>query len=132
MHTITQPRTQTGFTLIELLIVIAIVGTLATIAVPRYIGYRERAAITACEQELAAAMTALVVEGADMEGDGDDLAERYHWSACDGSTVGYHPAKDDEPATLSAYASRFSDQEPDASEQLSEVSFGNEINADDV
>ncbi len=35
----------TGFTLIEVIIVIAIVGLLAAIAIPNYIGYREKALV---------------------------------------------------------------------------------------
>lgn len=52
-------RRQAGFTLVEALIVIAIIGILAAIAIPAYIGFQNRASDSLTVNALGIVRTAL-------------------------------------------------------------------------
>jgi len=50
-----------GFTLIELMVVIAILGILAALIVPKFVGFTDDARVSAAKQDIASIMQALKV-----------------------------------------------------------------------
>ena len=61
-------ESEKGFTLIEMLIVIIILGILIAIAVPAYLGFRERANDAAAKSNVRAAVPAVEAYGSDHDG----------------------------------------------------------------
>ncbi|MDX5976156.1 prepilin-type N-terminal cleavage/methylation domain-containing protein [Vreelandella alkaliphila] len=78
---ITTIHKQSGFTLIELMVVIAIIGILAAIGVPKYGSYLDRSEASACVGELNSYRTLSIAEASLGEG-----APEFSFQSCADST----------------------------------------------
>ena len=84
---------QDGFTLIELMVVVLIIAILIAIAIPTFLGLRERAQNRAAQSDLRNALTAAktfytdneTYSGFDGVGDGEGIEPSLTWN--DGATV---------------------------------------------
>lgn len=97
---------RSGFTLVELLVVMAVIGILATIAVPRFRDAQERAYVSAMQADLNQIRLAQEAyrtpPQTEYAGDIDDLGANYR--ASDGVTVTIDEADADEWSATATHA----------------------------
>ncbi len=86
-HPSTQARPEDGFTLIELLIVLVVIGILLLVAVPSYLGFRDRASDTVAKANIRAAAPAAEMFGFDNVGAKGDADGKKGTSGYKGMTA---------------------------------------------
>ena len=84
-------RADAGFSLIELVAVVAVIGVLAAIAIPVFLGVQARAADAAVQSDLVHAKTALAAFAAGHDGDAPSAVARNGAATWSSTTVDLVP-----------------------------------------